>query len=51
MARDITSFPQNILLLKEQLADHYKEKEFLTCKNMGEVLVISLKQLFRNKAQ
>lgn len=47
MAKDVTSFPQNVILLKEQLADHYKEKEFLTCKNMGEVLVISLKQLFK----
>jgi hypothetical protein len=47
MVKDTTSFPENINILKEQLSEHYKDKEFLTCKNMGEILVISLKQLFK----
>ncbi|MDQ3392809.1 MAG: hypothetical protein M3512_01650 [Bacteroidota bacterium] len=50
MARDVTSFPQNVDLLKAQLAEHYKAKEFLTCKNMGEIFVMSLKQLFPKKS-
>lgn len=47
MVKDTTSFPENILRLKEQLYEHYKDKEFLTCNNMSELLVISLKQLFK----
>lgn len=49
MVKDTISFPENVSLLKEQLSDHYRDKEFLTCKNMGEVMIISLKQLFKKK--
>ncbi|CAN5163501.1 hypothetical protein BH23BAC1_BH23BAC1_42550 [soil metagenome] len=49
MVKDTISFPENVLSLKEQLYEHYKDKEFLICKNMGELVVISLKQLFKKK--
>jgi hypothetical protein len=49
MVKDTTSFPENIMNLKDQLYKHYRDKEFLTCKNMSELLVISLKQLFKKK--
>ncbi len=40
MAGDVTSFPENVVLLKEQLAEHYKEKEFLNCKIWEKFLLL-----------
>lgn len=47
MLQDTIAPQENTDQLKEELARHYKRDEFLKCKNMGEVLKVSLKQLFR----
>lgn len=46
MEMDTVSTAQNIASLKSDLANHYKNKSFLQCKNMGEVLRLSLMQVF-----
>lgn len=45
MEGDILSVPENIVSLKNDLAKHYKSKDFLAAKNMGQLLRISLNQL------
>ncbi|EAZ82700.1 hypothetical protein [Algoriphagus machipongonensis] len=45
MEHDKISLPENIESLKKDLARHYQNPKFLSCKNMGHVLRISLEQL------
>jgi hypothetical protein len=45
MEHDKISTPANIEFLKNDLAKHYNEPRFLLCKNMGNILRESLKQV------
>lgn len=45
MEHDRVSKPEHVIQLREALAQHYKNENFLTCKNMGEILRISLEQV------
>lgn len=45
MEQDTLSTPDNIASLKHDLAHHYKNKAFLHCKNMGQLLRLSLMQV------
>jgi hypothetical protein len=45
MEHDRISLPKNVEQLRENLAIHYQNREFLECKNMGEILRKSLEQL------
>lgn len=47
MERDIISNPENIESLKKDLAKHYHNDHFLKCRNMGEILRMSLEQVFK----
>ena len=42
MMTDTISFPKNVESLKKELAKYYNEPRFLNCKNMGEIVKISL---------
>lgn len=45
MEHDRVSKPEHVIQLREALAQHYKNENFLNCKNMGEILRISLEQV------
>ena len=45
MEHDRISLPKHVEQLRENLAIHYQNREFLECKNMGEILRKSLEQL------
>ena len=45
MKKDTISIHQNLESLKQDLAIHYKNANFLNCKSMGEVVELSLKQV------
>lgn len=45
MEEDIISTPDNVASLKADLAQHYKNNAFLQCKNMGQLLRLSLMQV------
>jgi hypothetical protein len=45
MLLDDLSLPEHEARLKEELASHYQNQEFLKCKNMGELMKLSLVQL------
>lgn len=45
MTRDTLSKAQHIKNLKTEMADYYKDKRFLQCTNMGEIVKTSLKML------
>ena len=45
MEHDRISLPDHVKELRENLANHYKNDAFLACKNMGEILRISLEQV------
>lgn len=47
MEKDILSSPENIELLKKDLAKHYKNDSFLKCKTMGQLVKKSLKMALR----
>jgi hypothetical protein len=49
MTRDTIAPQENIDQLREELAKHYKNNEFLRCKTMGHILRISLKILIKGK--
>ena len=42
MMQDTISFPKNVASLKKDLAKYYDEPRFLACKNMGEIVKMSL---------
>ncbi|MFY0651167.1 MAG: hypothetical protein JXQ96_04000 [Cyclobacteriaceae bacterium] len=42
MMSDTISFPRNVDSLKKDLAKYYNEPRFLNCRNMGEIVKISL---------
>ena len=45
MTGDSISKPEHIENLKKEMADYYRDKRFLNCKNMGEIVKTSLKML------
>ncbi|MBX9853797.1 MAG: hypothetical protein K2X86_18790, partial [Cytophagaceae bacterium] len=45
--QDEISLPDNIERLKSELALHYKDDEFLSCKNMGSIVRTSLRMLLK----
>ncbi|WP_143960673.1 hypothetical protein [Litoribacter populi] len=45
MEQDSISTPENINSLKKDLAKHYKNDDFLKCKNMGQILRLNLQQV------
>jgi hypothetical protein len=45
--KDEISIPENTERLKKELAEHYKDKEFLSCKSMGAVVRTSLRMLLK----
>src|SRR5690606_36063042 len=45
MEFDVMSSPDNVYSLKMDLANHYKNNAFLYCKNMGQLLRLSLMQV------
>lgn len=45
MEEDSISTPENVASLKAELAYHYKNNAFLQCKNMGQLLRLSLMQV------
>ncbi len=47
MEQDELSPPENELNLKSELARHYKNPNFLHCRNMGEILRLSLTQVVK----
>jgi hypothetical protein len=42
MIKDTISFPKNVIRLKKELSEFYDEPAFLKCKNMGEIVRLSL---------
>jgi Zn-dependent peptidase ImmA (M78 family) len=45
MKADVICIEENLVKLRKDLAKHYHNKEFLECKNMGEVVELSLKMV------
>lgn len=43
MKKDAIFLPENLKALRKELSAHYKNKEFLKCSNMGEIVELSLK--------
>jgi hypothetical protein len=48
MVRDEIAPKENVENLKRELAQLYSDDEFLSCKNMGEIVKTSLKMVFRH---
>ncbi len=48
MSHDRIAPPENVNTLKKELHKHYGDKRFLDCQNMGQVLRIHLKTLFKD---
>ncbi len=48
MKRDTIAPIENIISLRQDLKNHYKNKNFLQCKNMGEILEKSLELLLQS---
>ncbi len=46
MVADTISFDENVAQLKSDLAEFYNEPRFLKCRNMGEMVKLSLKMVF-----
>jgi len=42
MINDSISFPQKISRLKDELAHHHRNNKFLSCKNMGEIVLTNI---------
>jgi hypothetical protein len=47
MKKDTIAPEKNVRQLREELSQYYDEVEFLDCKNMGEILELSLKMLYK----
>ncbi|MEO8150132.1 MAG: hypothetical protein ABI723_21020 [Bacteroidia bacterium] len=50
MSMDQLSEPEKIDNLKKELAEHYNNNAFLNCKNMGELVRTSLKEMIRKNS-
>lgn len=51
MIRDEVSTEENVDRLKYELMELYRDNEFITCRNMGEILKTSLKMLLKKPAR
>ena len=49
MAKDKIAPTENVELLREELAKHYQNDNFLRCKTMGQIVRVSLKILIKGK--
>lgn len=47
MKKSRISSDENVILLRQELADFYEEQEFLSCNNMGSIVELSLEMLER----
>lgn len=47
MSKDIISTPEKIYQLKHELADYFKNNQFLKCNSMGKIVKLHLKQMLR----
>lgn len=47
MVKDSLSFPDKVMQLKHELANHHKNNIFLNCKNMGEMVLTNIKLLLQ----
>jgi hypothetical protein len=47
MSTDKISLPEKEKQLAEELAEHYKEDKFLACNTMGDVVKLSLEQIYK----
>jgi hypothetical protein len=47
MAADTISLPENIVSLRQELAQHYRNPDFLACDTMGEIVKASLRQVLK----
>jgi hypothetical protein len=45
--QDEISVPENMEQLKSELANHYQDNEFLSCKNMGSIVRTSLRMILK----
>ena len=45
MKKDKIHFEENLVQLRNELAQHYKNDSFLSCQTMGEVVEASLKMV------
>lgn len=46
MSHDTISRPEKVISLREELADYYKVSDFLSCNSMGDIVRLSLDQLY-----
>jgi hypothetical protein len=46
--QDEISVPENIEQLKKELSEHYKDKEFMSCKSMGAIVRTSLRMILKH---
>jgi hypothetical protein len=50
LSNDAVSIPEKVKTLREELSEYYESDRFLKCRNMGEIVKTSLKEmLMRNK--
>jgi len=45
MRKDRISFDKNVLSLRKELADHFSNSKYLSCKTMGEIVTLNLENL------
>ena len=50
MSKDEISLPENVINLKTELSKHHKEPKFLKCRNMGEIVMLNLKMLWKSES-
>ncbi len=48
MARDSLAPPENVDSLKKEMAELYDDKEFMQCRNMGDIVKTSFKMVFKH---
>ena len=49
MINDSISFPNKVEQLRAQLAHHHKNNKFLTCKNMGEIVLTNIELVLQKE--
>ncbi|MCR9289483.1 MAG: hypothetical protein NXI23_19085 [Bacteroidetes bacterium] len=47
MIKDTISFPEKVNQLKHELAKHHKNKDYLKCQNMGEIVLMNIQLLIK----
>lgn len=49
MINDSISFPRKVEQLREELSHHHKNNKFLTCKNMGEIVLTNIELVLQKE--